>query len=113
MTGAPGVVVKTRGQGLGDRLVNQGDGENERRLVRTAGALLETPDLQETVNGIETKIGMKMRRSGSLTGREISIEMIVSGVPGMTAVGGEGQLKKLPAGEIQVVVRSGTEVVVT
>lgn len=32
---------------------------------------------------------------------------------GMMAAGGEGQLRKLPAGETQVVVRSGTEVAVT
>lgn len=32
---------------------------------------------------------------------------------GMTVDGGEGQLRKLPAGEIQGVVRSGTEVAVT
>lgn len=54
--------------------------------MRTAGALPETPDLQETENGTETKIGMKMRRSGNLTGREILIEMIVSGVPGLTSL---------------------------
>lgn len=60
----------------------QGVGEKEKRLVRTAGGLPETPDLQETGNGIETKIVMKMRKTGNLTEREILIEMTVSGVPG-------------------------------
>lgn len=64
----------------------QGDGENEKRLVRIAGGLPETPDLQETVNGTETKIVMKMRKTVNLTEREILIEMIVSGVPGLTSL---------------------------
>lgn len=51
--------------------------------MRTAGGLPETPDLQETVNGIETKIVMKMRKTVNLTETEILIEMIVSGVPGL------------------------------
>ncbi|XP_009958942.1 PREDICTED: uncharacterized protein LOC104353901 [Leptosomus discolor] len=113
MTGVRGVAVMIQGQVLGDHLVNQGDGENEKRLVRTAGGLPETPDLQETANGIETKIVMKTRKTGNLTEIEILIETIVSGVPGMMLVGEEDQLRKLLAGEIQVAVKNGTEVVVT
>lgn len=54
-----------------------------RRLVRTAGGLPETPGLLETVSGIETKIGTRVRKTGNMTEKGILIEMIVSDVPGL------------------------------
>lgn len=54
--------------------------------MRTAGDLPASPELPGTGSGIETKIGMKTRKSVNLTEREISIEMIVSGVPGLTSL---------------------------
>ena len=112
-TGGRGVAVKIQDQVLGDHLVNQGDGESVRRLVRTAGGLPETPGLLETVSGIETKIVTRVRKTVNLTEKGILIEMIVSDVPGMMLVGEGDQLRKHPAGGIQVVVKNGTEVAVT
>lgn len=54
--------------------------------MRTAGDLPASPELLGTGSGIETKIGMKTRKSVNLTEREISIETIVSGVPGLTSL---------------------------
>lgn len=62
------------------------DGENEKRLERTAGDLPESPDLQKIVNGIEIKIVMKMKRTEKLTKTVILIGKTVSGVLGWILV---------------------------
>lgn len=55
-----------------------------RRPVRTAGGLPETPGPLETASGTETKTVTTMRKTENLTEKGILIEMIVSGVPGLT-----------------------------
>ena len=100
-------------QVLGDHLVNQVDGENEKRLERTAGDLREIPDLLKIVNGIEIKIVMKMKRTEKLTKTMILIGKTVSGVLGMMVAGEERQLKRLLAGGTLVAVMNGIEVAVT
>lgn len=112
MTEGPGVVM-IQDLVLGDHLVNQADGENERKLAKTAGDPRETPDLRKTVSWIEIKILMKMKRIVSLTKIVTLIGMIASDVQGMRLAGEEDQLRKFPAGEIQVVETNGIEVVVT
>uniref|UniRef100_A0ACB8FA39 Uncharacterized protein n=1 Tax=Sphaerodactylus townsendi TaxID=933632 RepID=A0ACB8FA39_9SAUR len=98
---------------LGDLLANQVDGEKEKKLVKTAGGRHETPGLQKIGNGIKIKIVTRMKRTERLTKIVTWIEKIVLGVLGMMLAGGKVQLKKPPAGEIQVVVMNGIDLVVT
>lgn len=75
----------TRGRSLSSSdCCLQGDGESAKRRVRTAGGLPETPGPPETASGTETRTAMKTRRTVNSTERGILIEMIVSGVPGLT-----------------------------
>lgn len=56
------------------------DGENEKRLEKTAGDLHGIPDLQKIMNGIKIKTMMKMKRNENLTK---TVTLIRKNVPGV------------------------------